>query len=402
MSSKGLILFLFLAAAAVLVYLKLSRHDAPPGVSLAPASPAPTPGAAPGAPATKITVVFGTEKENWLTAQVAGFRAAHPDIELELVPKGSLESAQEILDGKLTPTVWMPADSLALNLLDEDWRTKNGAPLFPKDGAGAPEPVLLTPLVIVAWEDRANALLKAGKGSLGWKTIRTAVVSNRGWPAVGGKPEWGFVKLGHTDPTRSNSGLQTLWSVTLDFFGRGKPVGVEQLLQPDYQTFLTGLERGVTRFEPSTGTFMVDMVRFGPSKYDLAVVYESLAISQIANAQGRWGDLRVYYPSLTIWSDNPAAVLEARWVTDAQRAAGRALLAYLLSRPVQEHALAFGFRPASPDVPIKTTAGDNPLVTLARYGMRADLPPAAPTPDGAVVRNLMMLWSRLVGDSARR
>jgi hypothetical protein len=400
-SSKGLILVLFLAAAAVLVYLKLGAKNAPaPG-----ATPATSPAggaAAPTAPATKITVVFGTEKESWLNAQIPAFRAAHPDIELDLVPMGSLEAAQGILDGKLTPTVWMPADSLALNLLDEDWRTKNGAPLFAKEGAGAPEPLLLTPLVIVAWEDRAGALLKAGKGALGWKTIRAAVTSNRGWPAVGGKPEWGFVKLGHTDPTRSNSGLQALWSATLEFFGHGKPVGVQQLLDPDYQSFLSGLERGVTKFEPSTGTFMVDMVRFGPSKYDLAVVYESLAISQIANAQGRWGNLRVYYPALTIWSDNPAAVLDARWVSDAQRAAGRALLAYLLSRPVQERALGFGFRPASPDVPIKTTTGDNPLVTLARYGLRADLPPVAPTPDDAVVRNLMMLWSRQVGDSARR
>jgi hypothetical protein len=403
MSSKAIILLLFLAAALVLVYLKLNHKDDAPAAPAAASSPASTSApASPASPRTKLTVVYGTEKEAWLNASIEGFRAAHPELELELVGKGSLESAQAILDGKLTPTVWLPADSLALNLLDEDWRTKFGTPLFAKEGPSAPQPVLLTPLVLVAWEDRANALLKTGKGSLGWKTLRAAVVSNRGWPAVGGKADWGFVKLGHTDPTRSNSGLQALWSITLDYFGHGKPVSVEELLRPDYQTFLSGLERGVTKFEPSTGTFMVDMVRFGPSKYDLAVVYESLAISQIANAQGRWGDLHVYYPSLTIWSDNPAVVLEGRWVSEAQRAAGRALVAYLLGRAVQEKALGFGFRPASPDVPIKTASSDNPLVSLARYGLRPDLPPAAPAPDGAVVRNLMMLWSRLVGESARR
>ena len=30
-------------------------------------------------------------------------------------------------------------------------------------------------------------------------------------------------------------------------------------------------------FETSTGTFMTEMVLYGPSKYDIAVVYEVLA-----------------------------------------------------------------------------------------------------------------------------
>ena len=400
MKSKAVIFILFVAVAAALLYVRSARKS--PGVPGGAATPAAGAATGPHAPATKITVLYSTEKHDWMNAVVDDFRTAHPDIEVELIGKGSFESAQAILDGKLQPTIWTPADSLALKLLDDDWRTKTGAPMFASDGDMAPQPLLLTPLVLVAWQDRASVLLKAGKGALTWKTIRNALVSNRGWPAVGGKAEWGFVKLGHTDPTRSNSGMEALWSMTLEYFGHGKPVGVEQLLRPDYQSYLVGLEKGVTRFEPSTGTFMIDMVRFGPSKYDMAVVYESLAITQIANAQGRWGDLRVYYPQLTIWSDHPAAVLRAPWVTEAQRAAGSTLVAYLRSRPVQERALSFGFRPADPAVPIKTKQADNPFTALARYGLSADLPPAAPTPDAAVVRNLMMLWSRLLGDTAQR
>jgi hypothetical protein len=60
---------------------------------------------------------------------------------------------------------------------------------------------------------------------------------------------------------------------------------------------------------------MVDMIRFGPSKYDIAVVYENLVIEQIANAQGRWGNLCVYHPKVTLWSDHPAGILQADWVT---------------------------------------------------------------------------------------
>src|SRR4029077_1913713 len=108
-----------------------------------------------------------------------------------------------------------------------------------------------------------------------------------------------------------------------------------RLRDPKCHGFIKGIEKGVTKFEAATGTFMIDMVRFGPSKYDIAVVYESVAIAQIANAQGRWGNLRVYYPELTAWSDHPIAIPQAAWVSDQQREAGRALVRHLRSRPVQ-------------------------------------------------------------------
>jgi ABC-type sulfate transport system substrate-binding protein len=153
---------------------------------------------------------------------------------------------------------------------------------------------------------------------------------------------------------------------------------------------------GVTRFESSTGTFMNEMVLFGPSKYDVAVVYENLAIAQIENAQGRWGDLRVYYPATTMWSDHPAALLNAPWVSAEQAAAARQWIAFLRSRPIQELALAYGFRPGDPAVPLKSSDARNPFNRLAPYGIRVDIPPVAQPPSGAVVRNLLTMWSRTV------
>jgi hypothetical protein len=52
-------------------------------------------------------------------------------------------------------------------------------------------------------------------------------------------------------------------------------------------------------------------------KYDIVVVYEGLAIAQIENAQGRWGNLRIDYPDITRSSDHPAAILSGDWVSDA-------------------------------------------------------------------------------------
>jgi len=42
-----------------------------------------------------------------------------------------------------------------------------------------------------------------------------------------------------------------------------------------------------------------------------------------------------------------------------------------------------------------TADPQNPFGRLARYGLQAEVPPVAQPPEGAVVRNLLTLWSRL-------
>jgi ABC-type molybdate transport system substrate-binding protein len=387
-SSKVAIVLAFVVAAAGIVYFQQQKKSAPAGGDKGGG----------GSASVEITVNYSTEKKEWIEQATAAFRAEQPDVAVKLVGKGSLDSAQAVLDGTDKPTVWSPADSMVLELLRSDWLTRYGSPLFAESGEDAPQPLVLTPLVFVAWEDRANALLQSGAGRFTFGALRKAIVSNEGWPAVGGKAEWGFVKLGHTDPTRSNSGLQALLLMTLEFYKKSSGLQVADLLKPDYQAWVKDIERGVTKFEPSTGTFMVDMVRFGPSKYDAAVVYESLAASQIANAQGRWGNLKVFYPERTVWSDHPAALLKGAWVTDDQRKAARTYLAFLRSRKMQEAALALGFRPADPAVPLHAADGSDLFARLQPFGLKRDLPPAVSPPDGSVIRNLMTMWSRLVAN----
>jgi hypothetical protein len=38
----------------------------------------------------------------------------------------------------------------------------------------------------------------------------------------------------------------------------------------------------------------------------------------------------------------------------------------------------------------------NPFTKSAQYGLSLELPPAAQPPDGAVIRNMLMMWSRVV------
>jgi ABC-type glycerol-3-phosphate transport system substrate-binding protein len=394
MNAKVVIIIGFLLAIGAIFFFQWRSKQQPgPGAATSGSSPTSS------KDAVEITFLYSTEKKEWIEASTAAFAKENPNISVRLMGKGSLEASQGLVDGKDKPVLWSPADSLVLNLGGADYETKTGARLFAPEGSeDAPQALVITPLVFVAWEDRAQVLLKAGKGQITWKLLHDAVSSNQGWSALGGNPDWGFVKLGHTDPTRSNSGLNALLSMTLEYYKKTAGIQVADLLKPDYQAFVRDIEKGVTGFGASTGTFMTDMIRFGPSKYDVAFVYENLAIAEVENAQGRWGNLKVYYPSTTLWSDHPVAILEGPWVTDAAKKAARTYVKFLRSRPVQEQALAFGFRSADPSVPLKGGDARNPFTRLAQYGIQIDIPPAAAPPSGAVVKNLLTMWSRVVGN----
>src|SRR5688572_22631278 len=73
--------------------------------------------AAKTAPAVEVTMLYGSEKKEWIDAAAESFRREHPEVKLTLVPKGSLEAAQGILDGRERPTIFSPADSLVMNML---------------------------------------------------------------------------------------------------------------------------------------------------------------------------------------------------------------------------------------------------------------------------------------------
>jgi Bacterial extracellular solute-binding protein len=397
---KLIIVIGFLIAVGVIVYAAVGRR---PGAQTGatPGGSADTRGAAEPGTDVEISFEYSTEKKDWLEAAVAEFQRTNPRIRVKLIGKGSLDAASAILDGADRPVLWSPADSLVANLLAADWQTKNQSALFPVTGDAAPQPLVLTPMVFAVWEERAKVLVDAPAGAdavtpLTWSAIRKAVASPKGWAGIGGKPSWGFVTLGHTDPSKSNSGLQALALMAYEYFHTTSGLTVEQLLDPKFQDFVKDIERGVQHFEASTGTFMTDMIRFGPSKYDIAVVYESLAVSQLENAQGRWGSLHIYYPPVTIWSDHPVVLLAAPWVTAEQARAGARLIGFLRSAPIQTSALRFGFRPADTSVPMKLPDGTNPFARSVPYGLSLELPPAAQPPDGTVVRNMLMMWSRVV------
>jgi len=308
---------------------------------------------------------------------------------------GSREMVLAVLDGKEKPDLISPAGLMQISLLQDQSTGKFGHPLVNAKDPSACQSVLKSPLVLVAWRDRAQVLWGQTLPADLWKKLHDVLVNPQGWGAFG-HPDWGYVKFGHTNPLTSNSGLMTLLAMTYDYFGKSDGLSSNDLLSnPDYQKWLLDSESTISQFGNSTGTYMSDIVAYGPSVYDIVTVYEATAISQAQNAVGRYGALSVYYPPLTIQSDHPFCVLNADWVSPDQAQASKMFVDYLLSQPAQQLALLkYGFRPVNPSVPLDSPG--SPFTQYGSLGISLTLPPEAGLPSPDVLNTLLDFWTRNV------
>jgi ABC-type Fe3+ transport system substrate-binding protein len=350
----------------------------------------------------RLTLLYGTEKEKWLRAAVEEFGKKRPNVGVELKGMGTIDAVRAIAAGQEKPVIWSPADEVALNLLDTEWSLQKGSGIVDRSADLAPQPLVLTPLVMIVWEERAKALAASAHGDpTRWEQIHAVATNPRGWLGLGAPAEWGYVKAGHTAPNASNSGLQTLILMAYAFHKKQSGLKPADILDPAFQEWMREIEKAVGKFGTSSGTYMREMILYGPSKYDLIWNYESVAISDMAAAQGRWGNLLVYYPSPTLWSNHPFAVLQGDWVSQEQRSAARELREFLLTPEIQAKALEFGFRPANPDVKVVSGDPNNAWNRLKPYGVKVDVPAAAEPPSGEVTRLLLETWRRVVEQSPR-
>jgi ABC-type Fe3+ transport system substrate-binding protein len=347
-----------------------------------------------------VSLLYSTEKTDWLNEVVPEFEATHPQVnghpvQIQMSASGSRELYLAVLNGQAKPDLISPASSLQISILQDQSPNQFGHSIVdPADTANC-RPVLLTPLVMVAWKERADVLWGASPGADMWLKLHDALVNPNGWAAYN-HPEWGYIKFGHTDPLKSNSGFQAILLMTYAYLGKTSGLTSADITQnANYETWFLGLENTISQFGDSTGTYTADMVAFGPSKYDLIAVYESSAIAQMANAANRYGQLRVYYPPATQWSDHPFCVLKADWVTPDHAQAAQLFINYLTSPPAQSVALLkYGFRPT-----LNTVSLDQPGSPLQQYaadGILKEVPPLVEVPPGGVLDTLLQFWSRNV------
>jgi Bacterial extracellular solute-binding protein len=334
----------------------------------------------------EIGIAYGTEKKNWLEWAAREFaKSGQGQIKLNLIPMGSLEGAQALVGGDKRINVWTPASGLYKDIFVQDWQIKHSRPPILKE-----ESLALTPMVFVIWSERFEAF-KAKYAELGFDSIRKALAEPTGWDAIAKQPDWGLFKFGHTLPNESNSGLMTLVLMAYEHHKKSKNLTLADVVDAQFQTKLSGIERAVSP-STSTGTLMREMVLKGPSTFDAVFVYESVAIDYLKSAQGRWGEIRVVYPRLNMWSDNPYYIIDADWSTSEQKRAAEVFLEFLMSEPVQRVALEHGFRPGNPSVPVMFP--ESPFAQYQRYGLKNEITQIAAYPQPEVINNLLAAWQR--------
>jgi ABC-type Fe3+ transport system substrate-binding protein len=346
-----------------------------------------------------VDLLYSTEKAEWLDEVMVRFEGTRPTlngrpIELTVEKMGSREMYLSILNEEKKPDLMSPASMLQISLLQDLSASKFGQPFVNRADAATCRPVLRSPIVLVAWEERADILWGDNPNGKMWWRLREALIEPQGWEAYG-RPEWGYIKFGHTTPLKSNSGLQTILLMTYNYFGTtdGLTAG-DVLSDEDYQEWFITFEDTISQFGDSTGTYMEEIVAYGPSLYDFVSVYEATAIEEIENAVGRYGELRVYYPPATSVSDHPFCVLQADWVRPENAEAAQIFLDYLTSREAQTLALDHGFRPVDDGIPLDQPG--SPFLQYADNGINTEIPPEVEVPPGNVLNTLLEFWARNV------
>ena len=335
----------------------------------------------------EIGIAYGTEKKNWLKWAVEEFKQteAGKKVKINLIPMGSVAGAEAILKQDQRIQVWSPASSMVQALLTEQWEKDHG-----NDPIYSDAPLALTPMVIVMWEDRYQAFI-AKYSEVNFKTIAEALAEKTGWAAIAGKPEWSFFTFGHTMPTHSNSGLLTLVLMAYDYADVSRKLKAKQIMDEGFLTWLEAAQENISAEETSTGKLMTQMLRFGPSELNAVMVYENLALSNLETAEGRWGKLKIVYPTRSVWNDNPYYILDVPWSTQEQKDAAKLFQDFLLGETAQKVARdEYLFRPANVDIPI---FDDKSAFSKLKDIIQIDVTTIG-RPKADVLKQLIQIWER--------
>ncbi|MBW4658930.1 MAG: substrate-binding domain-containing protein [Drouetiella hepatica Uher 2000/2452] len=334
-----------------------------------------------------IAIVSGTELQEPLQALEAKFEQAHPDIQIELKFQGSQDIVNNYIDDKneFTPAVLIPANGESLTELEERWLAQNSEPPF----YGAPQPIVKSILVGIAWSDRGKVLFPNGR--FDWQQLESALQKGN-WSAIGGDKSWGSIDLVLTDPTRSNSGqlAMGLWAGSR---GAGSStLNSSVLSSPAIASLFKLAKQSVYNPPRSTDTLLQEFITRGPNDADVAVVYESIALhrwKQSTTTQGK--PYQIYYIDPTIETVSTAAIAK-RNVSQGAANAAQQFLEFLKQPEQQAVFVQYGFRPVNPSVDLRSIPNSPWNQNIP--GAEVNPPGVQPTPDRNTLDEIIRLWQR--------
>ena len=244
--------------------------------------------------------------------------------------------------------------------------------------------IVRTPLVIAMWEPMARALGYPRK-PVAFQDIVELATDPQGWASVG-KPNFGRFKYVHTNPDSSTSGAE---AVTGSYYAVvGKKEGLTNADVAKAAPEVKDLERSVVHYGDST-LFIEDQLCKGGLAYASAVAMEETTVIDFNRRRCSNTKLVSLYPQEgSFFSDSPYIVLNADWVTPADRQAAAAFQKFLAGEVDADLAGRYGFRPGDPEA----QAGG--LVTAANGADPAQPRRELSLPEPPVLNRVLTTWRR--------
>jgi Ca-activated chloride channel homolog len=356
---RSQLLILVLAVTTVLAAVLLQRGEAEDAANEEPKAPQ---------GAIAISFPYSPEKEDLLKPLIRRFNEGEPEVggkqvfvEGENMSSGEVE--EKVADGALKPVAWSPASSFWGRLLNFDADRAYVKSTNPS--------IVRTPLVIAMWAPMAEALGYPRK-PIGFADILRLARLPGGWRDLG-RPEFGDFRLVHTNPDFSTSGLSAV--VAEYYAATGKKEGLLEgdVTAPAARRTVRGIERSIVHYGDTTLFIEDEMKKHGP-EYASAVAMEETTLLHFNRNRGSQQKLVAIYPKEgTFYSDNPFLILDAPWVSAAERKGARLFQRFLAEEVTPKLAARFGFRPADigqrPVAPIEAANGVDPRQPSRTLGL---------------------------------
>jgi Ca-activated chloride channel homolog len=300
-------------------------------------------------------------------ALVAKYDATSPNVagkcvDVRILAKSAGEVADALargwdpkVDGP-PPDIWLPG-ATSWVILARARTKKPSASVLPDSSTSFAQ----SPFVVAMPRPMAVALGWPAK-PLGFKDLVAIGADPAGW-AKAGHPEWGYLRLGKTNPLISTSGLHALIAAYFAATGISADLTMANLTDPKVMAFVKGVELATVHYGDSTTTFLRNLQRADSAGHGLDYV-SAIALEEhqvlAYNSGNPTGDpglagshaapkvpLAAIYPKEgTLISDNPFVVLNGAWVTPTQKDSAADLLSFLLAPEQQRWLQDAGYRDA--------------------------------------------------------
>ncbi len=287
------------------------------------------------------------------------------------------------------PTAWIPDSRYLVELANASYKERLGRDVFLTDGEYRARPIALSLFTWGLYQSRAD-VLEQKFGEIDWGAIHDAAIAPGGWPELGGERNWGYFKLVSPDPRKNVGGLAAMIAAAGEYFDRND-ISVADVTDPAFQEWLGELMGAVTDVSGGSAYTAEDFALFGYSQGDGGQLLESDLLQNMKGILTRWEDpLRMYYPQYVTWFDFPFSVWVGPETSALEKNAALEFQRYLLGEEQQKAALAYGLRPANPNVPVDASE-DSLFVEWKDQGVQPVVPrtTAMRSPDRDVLLALL-------------